>query len=55
MSIDELITLLQARLSYTQAQRAVAAQRGDIAMVQQLDTDLTSTQATLALLQSLSV
>jgi hypothetical protein len=53
MSIKELIDLLQARLTYTQGQRAVAAQRGDVAMVQQLDADITSTQATLTTLQLL--
>ena len=53
MSIDELITLLQSRLTYTQAQRVAASQRGDIAMVQRLDADLASTQGTLSQLQTL--
>jgi hypothetical protein len=53
MSIDELIDLLQARLTYTWAQRVAASQRGDIATIQKLDADLASTQGTLAQLQAL--
>ena len=47
MSIQDLITLLQNRIAFNQGQRTAAAQRGDVALVQQLDADTASTQATL--------
>ena len=53
MSIQDLIELLQNRLTFNAANRAAAAQRGDIALVQQYDADTASTQATLDQLRSL--
>jgi hypothetical protein len=47
MSIQELITLLQNRLTFNSIQRAAALSRGDAAMVENLDKDTTNTQATL--------
>jgi hypothetical protein len=51
MSIQDLIVLLQNRITFNQGQRT--AQRGDVSLVQSLDADLASTQATLDQLQSL--
>lgn len=47
MTVQELITLLQNRIAFGQSQRIAAVQRGDIAQVQALDTDIASSQATL--------
>jgi hypothetical protein len=52
MSLDDLITLLQNRLSFNAQQRAAAAQRGDIAQVSALDADSATTQSTLDALQA---
>lgn len=54
MNIQDLITLLQNRIAFTQAQRAAAVQRGDIALVQSLDSDIASTQGTLDQLLTLT-
>jgi hypothetical protein len=53
MSIQDLIVLLQNRITFNQGQRTAAVQRGDVSLVQSLDADLASTQATLDQLQSL--
>jgi|GEM_PF-6138657 len=53
MSIQDLITLLENRLSFSHGQRVAAAQRGDIALVQQFDSDIASTQSTLDQLRAL--
>ena len=53
MSINDLIILLENRLAFSHAQRVAAAQRGDVALVQQLDADMASTQATLDQLRTL--
>jgi hypothetical protein len=52
MSLEDLITLLQNRLSFNAQQRAAAVQRGDIAQVVALDADSATTQATLDALQT---
>ena len=54
MNIVDLIRLLENRLSYTQQQRLVAFNRGDLEAVSALDVDITSTQTSLAALRSLS-
>lgn len=54
MSIQDLIALLQNRIAFNQGQRTSAVQRGDVALVQQLDADIASTQATLDQLLSLA-
>lgn len=53
MSIQDLIALLENRISFNQGQRAAAVQRGDIARVQELDVDINSTHSTLDQLRSL--
>lgn len=53
MSIQDLIALLQARLSFNQGQRTAAVQRGDIAQVQSLDADIAATQSSLDQLRTL--
>lgn len=53
MSVHDLISLLQNRITFNQGQRIAANQRGDVALVQQLDADIASTQATLDQLQTL--
>lgn len=53
MSLNDLIILLENRLAFSHAQRIAAAQRGDVALVQQLDADMASTQATLDQLRTL--
>lgn len=53
MSVQDLITLLENRLTFSQAQRNAAVQRGDVSLVQQLDADIASTQATLDQLRTL--
>lgn len=53
MSIQDLITLLENRLMFSQAQRNAAVQRGDVSMVQALDADITSTTASLDQLRTL--
>lgn len=47
MSIQELIALLQNRLTFNVTQRAAAYARGDAALVASIDMDSASTQATL--------
>lgn len=47
MSVQDLIALLENRLIFSQAQRNAAVQRGDVSMVQSIDADIVSTQATL--------
>jgi hypothetical protein len=53
MSIDELILILQRRLAFNASQRETAALRGDLVSIAALDADTASTQATLAVLQTL--
>lgn len=53
MTLQELITLLENKLSFSQAQKTAAEQRGDIAMVEQLSTEKVNTEATLDQLRSL--
>lgn len=53
MSIQDLIAILQNRLTFNQGQRTAAVQRGDVAAVASLDADINSTQATLDQLLSL--
>lgn len=53
MSLADLISLLNNRLSHAANQRASAFQRGDVVAVAALDADMASTQATLDQLQSL--
>lgn len=53
MSIQDLIALLQNRLTFNAGQRAAAFARGDAALVASIDADTVSTQATLDQLQSL--
>lgn len=53
MTIEDLISLLQNRITFAQGQRTAAAQRGDVALVQQLDADMASTQASLDQLRTL--
>ena len=54
MSIQDLIALLENRITFNQTQRNAASQRGDVALVQQLDADIASTQATLDQLRTLA-
>jgi hypothetical protein len=52
MTIDELIALLNNRLTFNAGQRAAAALRGDLAAVTLFDEDTATTTATLAILTS---
>jgi hypothetical protein len=52
MTIAELITLLNNRLTFNAGQRDAAALRGDLAAVISLDEDTATTTATLAILTS---
>lgn len=53
MNIADLIRLLENRLSYTQQQRQVAFNRGDVEAVSAMDGDIASTQSSLSALRSL--
>ncbi len=53
MNIADLIRLLENRLSYTQQQRQVAFNRGDVEAVSVMDGDIASTQSSLSALRSL--
>lgn len=53
MTIEQLIALLENKVSFTDAQCTAAEQRGDIAMVEQLSTEKVNTEATLDQLRSL--
>jgi hypothetical protein len=53
MNITDLIRLLENRLSYTQQQRQVAFNRGDVEAVSAMDGDISSTQSSLSALRSL--
>jgi hypothetical protein len=54
MSIQELIRLLENRLSYIAQLRQGAVLRGDLGAITELDQDSTSTQATLDALRTLA-
>lgn len=47
MNLDDLIRLLQARLTSLNGARATAAAAGDIGRVGELDTEIAQTQITL--------
>lgn len=53
MTIQELITLLENKLNFTQSQSAGAIQRGDIAAIEQLAVEIANTQTTLDQLRTL--
>jgi len=53
MTIQELITLLENKLNFTQSQSAGAKQRGDIAALEQLTIEIANTQTTLEQLKTL--
>jgi len=53
MTIQELIGLLENKLSYTQAQHISAIQRGDIELVEKLNQEIVNTQSTLDQLRTL--
>lgn len=54
MTIQDLIKLMQNRLTFLEQQRGGAVQRGDVALVQHIDADTMSTQATLDALVALA-
>ena len=53
MTLQELITLLENKLSFTQAQKTAAEQRGDIEMVEKTSADIICTETTLNQLRGL--
>ena len=53
MSFDDLIRLMEARLSALNSARGSAAAVGDLAQVTKLDADIVTTQTTLDQLRSL--
>ena len=54
MSINELIRILENRLSHNAQLRQAAVMRGDVGAIAELDRDITSTQATLEALRTLA-
>ena len=52
MSIEDLIKLLQNRLSFTASERERAVGRGDVAYVEALDRDAATTTQALSVLQA---
>jgi hypothetical protein len=55
MTLDELIRLVEARLSAMNVARATAAAVGDVAQVMRIDAEVAETQATLDRLKTLVV
>lgn len=53
MTPQQLIVLLENRISHYTQQRISAEQRGDITLVQLLDADIMTTQSTINQLRSL--
>ena len=53
MTPQQLIILLENRISHYTQQRSSAEQRGDITLVQLLDADILTTQSTINQLRSL--
>lgn len=54
MTLDELIRLMEARLSALNGARASAAAVGDLAQITRLDADVAQTQQTLDQLRTLT-
>lgn len=52
MSIQDLIQLLQNRLTFTAAERERAVARGDISYIEALDRDTAQTSQSLVALQA---
>jgi hypothetical protein len=53
MTIDELIRLAQNRLSFLNQQKGDAVSRGDVAAILKAEDEISETQNTIELLQSL--
>jgi hypothetical protein len=52
MELSELVDLVNNRLTYLAAQRALAVTRGDLNMITSIDFDVAKTEATLSILQN---
>ncbi len=54
MTLQELITLLENKLTHTSNQKLIAEQRGDIQLAEELNEQIINTQLTLDQLKTLS-
>lgn len=54
MSLQEVISILQSRISNLQTLRSYAVSIGDIIQIEKIDADISETQMTLNKLTSLS-
>lgn len=52
MTINELISILENRLATNARERHVAAERGDLALVEKLEADSLATSQTIAALKA---
>jgi hypothetical protein len=52
MGIEDLIAMLESRMSFNATQRAAAVSRGDIALVTALDADDATSSAALNVLRA---